>query len=166
MVDHEIDHHLEAEVPHFLEHRPKLLDIGPVVVGGEGRMESIGVFDRIEAPREARIEDWIQVQPVEPHFAGPPGMRNPSIGRTDESGEEVVDDRWWHPAPSTLRPMPPAEPTHHGGEPTSPPHLTEHLACIARLPTSVPSVQLSHWPLRRKPVRKVMMVRWASHARS
>ena len=95
VVEHQVHHRRDAApgrgLGEALEQR-----IRRGVVGCQQGVQPVVVLDRIEAAREARVVERVDVDPVEAHRRDPLEMIGPRRHRPGEQREEVVDPRARH----------------------------------------------------------------------
>ena len=89
VVDHQVHHHGELAPRRGLgEAAQQPLGVAAV---GEQRVQAIEVLDRVQAAREARVVERVDVEPVEAHGRDPVEMTLPGGHRPGEQRKEVVD---------------------------------------------------------------------------
>ncbi len=104
VVDHQIHHHRDAAPGGgFGEGRQQQGGLAAVL---QQRVQPVEILDRIQAAREARVVERVEVEPVEAHAGDPVEMAGPGRHRPGEQREEVVDawsrhsqTRWRRPKP-------------------------------------------------------------------
>ena len=93
VVHDQVDHDTEAHRPDRPDRVGERIDAPFPGARLEGRVEPVVFLDGVEAPREPRVTERVDVDPVEPHGAGTLGVRDPSVHGSHERREQVVDDR-------------------------------------------------------------------------
>ena len=93
VVHDQVDHDTEAHRPDRPDRVGERIDAPFPGARLEGRVEPVVFLDGVEAPREPRVTERVDVDPVEPHGAGTLGVRDPSVHGSHERREQVVDHR-------------------------------------------------------------------------